>query len=142
MTTSIFNGSAHPPAHAGGTDSPSTRPAVDEPLSTPISPGLTTREQTRRHTVAGRLVFLTICVAVVTTTLAFGSTHDWALAAFALSAAGIVCRWCFDGLELRSLQLRINSLHWPLLRVILLGLIQLLPLRARDSAGLPLSLAG
>ena len=139
MTTSIFNGSAHPPADAGGTDSPSTRPAVDEPLSTPISPGLTTREQTRRHTIAGRLVFLTICVAVVTTTLAFGSTHDWALAAFALSAAGIVCLWCFDGLELRSVQVSINPLQWPLLGLILLGLIQLLPLRAPDSAGLPLS---
>src|SRR2546426_308712 len=139
MTTSIFNGSAPPPADGGVTDSPSTRPAVAEPLSTPISPGLTTREQTRRHTVAGRLVFLTICVAVVTTTLAFGSTHDWALAAFALSAAGIVCLWCLDGLVLRSVQLSINPLQWPLLGLILLGLIQLLPLRAPDSAGLPLS---
>src|SRR5438132_11820535 len=105
MTTSTFNGSTRPPADAGGTD---------KPLSAPISVGLTTREQTkRRHTIAGRLVFLTICVAVVTTTLAFGSTHDWALAAFALSATGIVCLWCLDGLMLRSAQISINPLQWP-----------------------------
>src|SRR5947209_5691790 len=126
MTTSIFNGSAHPPADAGGTDKPLSAPAMREPSK-------------RRHTVASHLVFLTICVAVVTTTLAFGSTHDWALAAFALSATGIVCLWCLDGLMLRSAQISINPLQWPLLGMILLGLIQLLPLRAPDSAGLPLS---
>ena len=126
MTTSIFNGSAHPPADAGGTDKPLSAPATREPSK-------------RRHTVASRLVFLTICVAVVTTTLAFGSTHDWALAAFALSATAIVCLWCLDGLMLRSVQISINPLQWPLLGMILLGLIQLLPLRAPDSAGLPLS---
>ncbi len=76
----------------------------------------------RHHTVASRLVFLTICVAVVTTTLAFGSTHDWALAAFALSATAIVCLWCLDGLMLRSVQISINPLQWPLLGMILLGL--------------------
>ncbi|PYS36077.1 MAG: hypothetical protein DMF75_01785 [Acidobacteria bacterium] len=126
MTTSIFNGSAHPPAEAGGTGQPLSAPATCEPSK-------------RRHTVAGRLVFLTICVAVVTTTLAFGSTHDWALAAFALSATAIVCLWCLDGLMLRSVRISINPLQWPLLGMILLGLIQLLPLRAPDSAGLPLS---
>ena len=131
MTTSIFNGSARPPADAGGTD---------KPFSAPISVEPTAREQTkRRHTIASRLVFLTICVAVVTTTLAFGSTHDWALAAFALSATAIVCLWCLDGLMLRSVQISINPLQWPLLGMVLLGLIQLLPLRAPDSAGLPLS---
>src|SRR5437879_10380384 len=117
MTTSIFNGSAHPPADAGGTDQPLSAPATREPSK-------------RRHTIAGRLVFLTICVAVVTTTLAYGSTHNWALAAFALSAAGIVCLWCGDGLRLRSVQVSINPLLWPLLGMIVLGLIQLMPLRA------------
>ena len=140
MTTSIFNASARPRADAGGTDSASTRPpadagGTDKPLS-----ALATREPSkRRPTVASRLVFLTICVAVVATTLAFASTHYWALAAFALSAAGIVCLWCVDGLVLRSVQVSLNPLHWPILGMILLGLIQLLPLRAPDSAGLPLS---
>lgn len=80
-----------------------------------------------------------ICVAVVLSTMAYGTVHYWALATFALSAAGIVCLWSIDGLVLRSAQLSRNALQWPLLGMVALGLIQLLPLRAADNAGLPLS---
>ena len=73
------------------------------------------------------------------TTLAYGTVHYWALALFALSAAGLMCLWCVDGLVLRSVQLNLNPLQWPLLGMIVLGLIQLLPLRTVDNAGLPLS---
>src|SRR6267154_4165761 len=93
----------------------------------------------RRHTLAGRLAVLTICVAVVLTTLAYGTVHYWAMAIFALSASGIVCLWCVDGLVLRSVQLSRNALQWPLVGIIVLALIQLLPLRAADNAGLSLS---
>jgi len=93
----------------------------------------------RRHTLASRLAFLTICVAVVTTTLAYGTVHYWALAGFALSAAGLLCLWCVDGLVLRSVLVSRNPLQLPLLGMIALGLFQLLPLRAPDSAGLALS---
>ena len=57
-----------------------------------------------------------------------------------MSAAGIVCFWCVDGLVLRSVQFSLNPLQWPLLGLVVLGLIQLLPLRATvDSSGLLLS---
>jgi O-antigen ligase len=82
---------------------------------------------------------LTIGVAVVLTTLAYGTVHYWAMAAFAMSAAGLVCLWCVDGLVLRSVQLSRNLLQWPLLGMVVLGLIQLLPLRNVDNAGLPLA---
>jgi O-antigen ligase len=95
----------------------------------------------RRHTLASRLAFLTICVMIVWTTLAFGTVHDWALAVFAAVAAGLVCLWCLDGWILRSIQLNRNALQWPLLGLIGLGLVQLLPGRsAPDDAGLGLSL--
>ena len=55
----------------------------------------------RRHTLASRLAFLTICVALVWTTLAYGTVHYWALAVFALSAAGLLCLLCVDGLVFR-----------------------------------------
>ena len=78
---------------------------------------------------------------IVLTTLAFGTVHDWALAVFSATAAGLVCLWCVDGWILRSVQLNRNALQWPLLGLIVLGLIQLLPLRsAPDDAGLGLSL--
>src|SRR5262249_7729262 len=96
----------------------------------------------RRHTFASRFVFLTICTAIVTTTLAYGTVHYWALATFALSAAGLVCFWCIDGLTLRSIQFNRNLLQLPLLGFILLGFIQLMPLRSpADNGGLPLSLS-
>ena len=100
-----------------------------------------TESAKRRHTLASRLAFLTICTMIVLTTLAFGTVHDWALAVFAATAAGLVCLWCVDGIILRSAQINRNVLQLPLIGLILLGLIQLLPLRpAPDDAGLALSL--
>ena len=80
-----------------------------------------------------------LCVGIVLTTLAYGTVHYWALAAFALGAAGIVCLWTLDALVLRSTSLSLNRLQWPILGMIVLGLMQLLPLRAPDNAGLAIS---
>jgi O-antigen ligase len=126
MTTSTFNASAAPVVRAATPAVPSAEPT-------------TTTQANRRHTFASSLAFLTICVAVVLTTLAYGTVHYWAMAIFAASAAGLVCLWCVDGLVLRSVQLSRNVLQLPLLGLIVLGLIQLLPLRPADNAGLPLS---
>jgi O-antigen ligase len=88
------------------------------------------------------MAFLTVCIAIVLTTLAYGTVHYWAMAAFTLSAAALVVFWCVDGLTLRSVQLNRNSLQLPLLAFILVGFLQLLPLRsAADNAGLSLSLS-
>ena len=127
MTTSTYNAAALQPSTASGLPATSANetPAVAK----------------RRHTLASRLAFLTVCVALVLTTLAYGTVHYWALAVFALSAAGIVCLWTVDGMVLRSMQLSLNRLQWPLVGMILLGLIQLLPLRSPENAGLPLSQA-
>ena len=94
----------------------------------------------RRHTLASRLAFLTICVAIVLTTLAYGTVHYWALAVFAISAAGLVAFWAVDAAVLRSALIPVNSLQWPILGIIVLGLVQLLPLRVYDDSGLSLSL--
>lgn len=78
---------------------------------------------------------------IILTTVFFGTVHDWALATFAATAAGLVCLWCLDGLTLRSVQLNRNAVQWPLLGLIALGLFQLLPLRSSaDDAGIGLSL--
>jgi O-antigen ligase len=96
----------------------------------------------RRHTFGSSLAFLSVNVAIALTTLAYGTVHYWALAIFAISAAAVVCFWCLDGFILRSLQLNRNTLQLPMLGLILLGLIQLLPLRAAPGTeGLPLSFA-
>src|ERR1044072_4264726 len=93
----------------------------------------------RRHTLASRLAFLTICVAIVLTTLAYGTVHYWALAVFAVSAVGLVAFWAIDAAVLRSALVPVSRLQWPIIGLILLGAVQLLPLRAYDDGGLSLS---
>ena len=79
---------------------------------------------------------------IVLTTLAYGTVHYWALGVFALTAAGLVCFWCIDGIVLRSVRFNLNSLQLPLLGLIFIGFIQLMPLRAAtNDSGLPLSLS-
>src|SRR5713226_8586402 len=122
MTTSIYNGAVQPVR---------AEPTLGEGPKEPAAK--------RRHTFASRLIFLMLCVGIVVTTLFYGTVHYWALAAFALSAAGIVCLWTLDALVLRSTTLSLNRLQWPILGMIVLGLMQLLPLRAPDNAGLAIS---
>src|SRR3989442_5532505 len=113
---------------------PATMPPAETRAETPPS------SAKRPHTFASRLIFLVICVAVVMTTLAYGTVHYWALAVFSLSAAMIVCFGAVDAWALRSVQLSLNPLQWPLLGMIFLGLVQLLPLRApQNMAGLPIA---
>jgi O-antigen ligase len=75
----------------------------------------------------------------VLTTIAYGTVHYWAMAIFTLGATLLVLLWGIDAFVLRSVQLPVNPLQWPLVGLILIGLFQLLPLRAFDAAGLPLS---
>ena len=123
MTTSIYNAAAAQPVRVEPQPVESAKETVTAPAK-------------RRHTIASRLVFLMLCVGIVLTTLAYGTVHYWALASFSLSAAGIVCLWTLDGLVLRSASLSLNRLQWPILGMIVLGLIQLLPFRAPENAGL------
>src|SRR5713226_3490238 len=122
MTTSIFNAAV-----------------VQPPRAVESAKETVTAHPKRRHTLASRLIFLTLCVGMVLTTLVYGTVHYWALAAFSLSAVAIVCLWSVDGLVIRSTQIVRNRLQFPILGMIALGLIQLLPLRTPDNAGLSLS---
>ena len=122
--------------------SESAVPALQSRAQSPAAKTVAHETSKRRHTLASRLAFLTVCVMIVLTTLAFGTVHYWALAVFTATAAGLVCLWCLDGLTLRSVQLSRNALQLPLLGLIILGFIQLLPLRsAADNGGLQLSLS-
>jgi O-antigen ligase len=128
----------------GMTTSISSVPAVaPSPAMMPTEPATETPPLSaeRPQTFASRFVFLTICVAVVMTTLAFGTVHYWALAVFSLSAVLIVCFGVADAWASRSLRISLSPLQLPLLGLIALAVVQLLPLRAiaPDTAGLPVS---
>lgn len=102
--------------------------AVTEP-----APLAATQSQERsvyriRHTLASRFVFLVICVAIVTSALAYGTVHYWALALFNLGALTILILWVADGWRLGNVRISRNPLQLPLLGAVILGLVQVLSL--------------
>jgi O-antigen ligase len=89
-----------------------------------------------RHTLASRFVFLIVCIAIVLSALAYGTVHYWALAIFNLGALSILILWLIDAWTLGTLRISRNLLQLPLLGTIILGLIQLIPLRSLGSGSL------
>jgi O-antigen ligase len=73
-----------------------------------------------------RFIILMLCLAVVTTTLAFGTVHSWSLGLFQLSAAVVFALWMMDAWRTRVLRVSKNFLQLPLLGFAALGLFQLL----------------
>ena len=86
-----------------------------------------------RHTLASRFAFLVICVAIVMSALAYGTVHYWALGLFNLGGLTILILWVADGWRLGNVRVSKNLLQLPLLGVVLLGVVQMLPLR--DGSG-------
>src|SRR2546428_7346482 len=87
------------------------------------------------HTIYSRFLFLILCLAIVLSALAYGTVHYWALALFGLGGVAIVLLWMADGWRLGTLRISRNVLQLPLLGTVILGLVQLLPLRNADNAG-------
>src|SRR5215467_3451152 len=82
-----------------------------------------------RHTLASRFAFLVLCVAIVLSALAYGTVHYWALSIFNIGAVTMLLCWMLDAWSLGNLRISRNLLQVPLLGALVLGLIQLLPLR-------------
>ena len=80
MTTSTSNAQADAQTRAD-LAAPSTEP----PSRAQAPPSPAVAELPR--TVWSRFIILMLCLAVVTTTLAFGTVHSWSLGIFQLSAA-------------------------------------------------------
>ncbi|HEX5707272.1 MAG TPA: O-antigen ligase family protein [Pyrinomonadaceae bacterium] len=132
MTTSISNASARPsPAdadialeHVGGAAPPAPPPSAAPPATTPAPP----------RTLWSRFILLTICLAVILSTIAFGTVHAWSLAVFQAGAGAVLVLWAIDAGRTGYLRVSKNFLQLPLLAVIALGLVQLLPLGAEAGA--------
>ena len=88
-----------------------------------------------RHTLPSRFAFLVICVAIVLSALAYGTVHYWALSIFNIGGFTILLLWMLDAWTLGNLRISRNLLQLPLLGALVLGLVQLLPLREISSGG-------
>ena len=73
---------------------------------------------------------------IVMSALAFGTVHYWALAFFNLGALTILILWVIEAWQLGTLRVSRNLLQLPLLGIVVLGLVQLLPLRSVGGLGL------
>lgn len=94
-------------------------------------------ESDQKPTVASRALFLMLCAAPVLAALAIGMVDDLSLGLFSLSACIVGWLWLADAWTARELRLSRSLLQWPLLGLILIGAIQLLPVR---DANLPAGL--
>jgi O-antigen ligase len=88
-----------------------------------------------RHTLASRFAFLVICIAIVLSALAYGTVHYWTLAIFNIGGLTVLLLWTLDSFTLGNLRISRNALQLPLIGMIVLGLVQLLPLRSSSSGG-------
>jgi len=86
------------------------------------------------RTLASRFIFLVLCLAVVLSTLAFGTVQAWALALFEAGAGLVVILWAVDAWRTRRLRLSRNLLQLPLVGLFVVGLVQLLPLGGAGGA--------
>ena len=102
----------------------------------PLAPRTSAERSHRiRHTLASRFAFLVICVAIVLSALAYGTVHYWALGLFNLGGLTILLLWVIDSWNLGTVRVSRNLLQLPLLGALVLGLVQLLPLRPVSSGG-------
>ena len=126
MTTSISRAENNEHLSADGEALAVQTAALAE---SPVRPAL-------RHTLPSRFAFLIVCLAIILTTLAYGTVHYWSLAMFFIGAVALVVLWVLDSWSLGLARISRNVLQLPLLGMILLGLIQLLPLRSPDNAAI------
>ncbi len=89
-----------------------------------------------KHTLASRFAFLLVCVAIILSALAYGTVHYWALSLFFLGAVAVLTLWVVDSWNLGTVRISRNVLQLPLLGMLLLGVVQLLPLRNPVTPGI------
>ncbi len=104
------------------------------PPQTPTGPR--PRADAPRSTLASRFIVLTLCLALVGSTLAFGTVHAWSLMFFAAGACLVVALWTYDAWRTGTLRLSRNVLQLPLLGLFVVGVVQLLPFGPANAGGL------
>jgi O-antigen ligase len=69
-----------------------------------------------------------LCLAVVLSTLAFGTVQAWALGFFQAGAGLVAILWAVDAWRTQRLRVSRNLLQLPLIGLFVVGLVQVLPL--------------
>jgi O-antigen ligase len=80
-------------------------------------------------TFPARFVFLFLCIIPVFSIIAFGGVDAWQMSVVSVFSAFIFFFWLLDTWKKGEFQISTNIIQLPLIGLILIGLIQLLPLR-------------
>lgn len=75
-------------------------------------------------------IFAVLCGVLAFSAIAFGAVDAWALGVLSLVSALIVVLWGIDSWKTKEFTFSPNFIQLPVLGLILIGLIQLLPLRS------------
>lgn len=81
------------------------------------------------------VIFILLCVILIFATLAYGATETWAFGFLSIFTGVVGICWLADAWFNRELRFDTNALQLPVAGLILIGLIQLLPLRSVEAAG-------
>ena len=94
--------------------------------------GATVTEE--KPTAASRAIFFLLCASPVFFTLAYGAVDAWALGLLAAGASLIGLLWLLDAWQSGELRCNSSKLQFPIFGLIVIGAIQLLPLRDVSTA--------
>ncbi|HEX8287393.1 MAG TPA: O-antigen ligase family protein [Pyrinomonadaceae bacterium] len=82
------------------------------------------------------LIFFLICAIPVFSGVAYGGVDAWALGLLTFVCGAITIFWIIEAFIAKEFRFNSSFLQLPLLGLIVIGLIQLLPLRSRDFSDL------
>ena len=80
-------------------------------------------------------IFAALCALMIFSTLAYGAVDAWALGVLSCGAGVLALLWLADAFLNKELRFSANPIQLPLVGLILIGLVQLLPLRGAGVSG-------
>ena len=80
-------------------------------------------------------VFFLLCVILIFSTLAYGAVETWAFGVLSILTGAVTLCWLADAWFTRELRFDGSALQLPVIGLIIIGVIQLLPLRSAETGG-------
>jgi O-antigen ligase len=81
------------------------------------------------------VIFILLCLVLIFSTLAYGAVETWAFGIISIFTGLIAVFWMIDAWFNKEFRFDTNLLQLPVLGLIIIGLIQLLPLRSPETGG-------
>jgi O-antigen ligase len=88
-----------------------------------------------RPTRFGSVIVVVLCLILIFSITAYGAVDTWATGLLALCCALVVWLWLAESWKLRAFNFNSNPAQLAIIGLLLIGLIQLLPLRGGDLSG-------